>query len=124
MEIFREFTFDAAHRLPNVPPEHKCFRLHGHTYFLTIYIEDLIDEQMGWVIDFGEIKNKTGPILDQLDHHYLNEVEGLENPTVENIAQWLWIRLKPLLPGLSRVALREGHRSGCEYKGSDSPIHK
>lgn len=117
MEIFREFTFDAAHRLPNVPPEHKCFRLHGHTYSLTLYIENNIDEKMGWVIDFGEIKDQASPILEQLDHHYLNEVEGLENPTVENIAQWLWIRLKPLLPGLSHIGLREGRNSGCEYRG-------
>jgi len=117
MEIFKEFTFDAAHRLPNVPPEHKCFRLHGHTYSLTLYLAGPLDEQ-GWVMDFGKIKAKASPILDQLDHHYLNEVAGLENPTAENIAQWLWIRLKPVLPNLSRIMLREGHHSGCEYRGS------
>lgn len=117
MEIFKEFTFDAAHRLPNVPEGHKCSRLHGHTFRIGIYVAGPVEAQSGWVIDFGDIKKTFEPILDSLDHHYLNEIEGLENPTSENIAQWVWKRLKPILPILSKVSVYETPTSGCLYAG-------
>ena len=117
MEIFREFTFDAAHRLDNLPPGHKCSRLHGHTYRLVIYVTGPIDPEKGWIIDFAEIKHATQEVIASLDHHLLNEVPGLEQPTTERIAMWIWVRLKPALPGLSRLTLWENANSGCEYAG-------
>lgn len=117
MEIFKEFSFDAAHRLPEVPPTHKCARLHGHTYYVTIFVQGPVGEQSGWIMDFAEIKTAFKPILEQLDHYYLNEIEGLENPTAENIARWIWQRLKPTLPALSKIMIKETCTSGCVYSG-------
>lgn len=119
MEIFKEFTFEAAHRLPNTPEGHKCARLHGHSFRVGLFIEGPLDPHRGWVLDFAEVKAVFKPLLDQLDHFYLNDIEGLENPTSENIARWIWKRLKPELPGLSRVELRETCTAGCVYRGGD-----
>ena len=119
MDIFKEFTFEAAHRLPNVPPGHKCARLHGHSFRAEIHVRGGVDPALGWVMDFADIKSAFQPFYDQLDHHYLNEVEGLENPTSENLARWIWARLVPLLPGLSRVVVRETCTSGCVYTGPE-----
>ncbi|ONI83408.1 6-carboxytetrahydropterin synthase QueD [Saccharothrix sp. ALI-22-I] len=117
MEIFREFTFEAAHRLPEVPEGHKCARLHGHSYRVTVHVEGPVDERAGWVMDFGDLKTAFKPLEEQLDHHYLNEVEGLENPTSENLAVWIWDCLSPELPTLSAVTVRETCTSGCTYRG-------
>lgn len=117
MEICKTFSFEAAHRLPNVPAGHKCSRLHGHSFHLKVYVAGEPGQQSGWVVDFGEIKTAVRPILEQLDHHYLNEVAGLENPTSENLARWIWGRLKPGLPGLSKLVVQETCTSGCEYGG-------
>lgn len=115
MEIYKEFRFEAAHRLPNLPEGHKCRRLHGHSYRVRLYVRGPLQEPSGWVIDFGEIKAAFAPYLEQLDHHYLNEVEGLENPTSEVLARWIWDRLKPALPALSKVEVMETCTSGCLY---------
>lgn len=117
MEIFKEFTFEAAHRLPNLPPEHKCSRLHGHSFRVRICVSGPVGEQSGWVMDFGEIKAVCQPVIDELDHRYLNEIEGLENPTSERIAEWLWRRIRPRLPQLSAIEVRETCTSGCRYRG-------
>lgn len=117
MEIFREFTFDAAHRLGNLPDGHKCARLHGHTYRLTVHLDGPIDPDMGWVVDFAEIKRITNDVIAPLDHHYLNDVEGLQQPTTEHIAIWIWDRLKPQLPLLNKIVLWENANSGCTYAG-------
>jgi 6-pyruvoyltetrahydropterin/6-carboxytetrahydropterin synthase len=117
LKIFKEFTFEAAHRLPNVPSGHKCFRLHGHSFALRISVEGEVGAESGWVIDFSDISNAFEPILKQLDHYYLNEIEGLENPTSENVARWIWERLQPGLPQLSEVEIRETCTSGCSYQG-------
>jgi 6-pyruvoyltetrahydropterin/6-carboxytetrahydropterin synthase len=119
MEIFKEFSFDAAHRLPHVPEGHKCARLHGHTYHVTIVVAGAVGAHSGWVMDFGEIKKAFKPLLNQLDHYYLNDIAGLENPTAENIARWIWIRLKPTLPGLSKIIIKETCTSGCIYRGTE-----
>jgi 6-pyruvoyltetrahydropterin/6-carboxytetrahydropterin synthase len=119
MEIFKEFSFDAAHRLPHVGEGHKCARLHGHTYKVTIFVVGAVGENSGWVMDFGEIKKAFKPILNQLDHYYLNDIDGLDNPTAENIARWIWQRLKPDLPALSKILIKETCTSGCIYEGSD-----
>ncbi|MEV0731901.1 6-carboxytetrahydropterin synthase QueD [Polymorphospora sp. NPDC050346] len=116
MEIFREFTFEAAHRLPNVPEGHKCARLHGHSYRVQVHVTGEVDPQAGWLMDFGDLKEAFQPLHAQLDHHYLNEVAGLENPTSEVLARWIWDRLIDLLP-LSAVMVRETCTSGCIYRG-------
>jgi 6-pyruvoyl tetrahydropterin synthase/QueD family protein len=119
-EIFKEFTFEAAHRLPHVPEGHKCGRLHGHSFRVEIHIGGPVEPESGWLMDFAEVKYHFEPLYRQLDHNYLNEIEGLENPTSENIACWIWQRLKPILPQLSRVVVRETCTSGCIYAGSTS----
>lgn len=117
MEIFKEFTFEAAHRLPYVPEDHKCARLHGHSFQVAIYVAGVVGRETGWVIDFSEIKQAFQPLYDQLDHHYLNEVDGLYNPTSENIARWIWQQLHCGLSGLSQILVRETCTSGAIYRG-------
>ncbi len=117
MEIFKSFTFEAAHMLPNVADDHKCKRLHGHSFHTTIYVDGPLDKTSGWVMDFNDIKQAFGPIHEALDHRYLNNVVGLDNPTSENIARWIWTRLQSRLPLLSKVEVRETCTSGCIYKG-------
>ncbi|GAA3283975.1 6-carboxytetrahydropterin synthase QueD [Dactylosporangium vinaceum] len=116
MEIYREFTFEAAHRLPQVPEGHKCARLHGHSYRVQVHVVGAVYPTSGWVMDFGDIKKAFQPLHDQLDHYYLNEVPGLENPTSENLARWVWQRLIDQLP-LSAITVRETCTSGCVYRG-------
>jgi 6-pyruvoyltetrahydropterin/6-carboxytetrahydropterin synthase len=117
MEIFKKFTFEAAHWLPNVPEGHKCRRLHGHSYTVIIYLEGLPDDHSGWLIDFGDMKAAFEPTIEKLDHHYLNEIKGLENPTSENLARWIWKEIKPSLPALSKVVIQETCNAGCIYTG-------
>ncbi|MBK8284672.1 MAG: 6-carboxytetrahydropterin synthase QueD [Ahniella sp.] len=119
MNLFKSFHIEAAHRLPHVPPGHKCARLHGHSFEVEIHVEGPVDPKTGWVIDFADIKVAFKPFYDQLDHHYLNDIEGLDNPTSENLARWIWQRLKPVLPLLSEVVVRETCTSGCRYNGAD-----
>ena len=119
MEVFREFTFEAAHRLPNVPEGHKCARLHGHSFHVTVHVSGPIGAQSGWVIDFADIKAAFQPVYDALDHRDLNEIAGLENPTSEVLAQWIWERLAPTLPGLSKIVVQETCTSGCVYEGRE-----
>jgi 6-pyruvoyltetrahydropterin/6-carboxytetrahydropterin synthase len=117
MEIFKEFTFEAAHRLPHVRPDHKCARLHGHSFRVEVHVRGEVNPQMGWVLDFADISEAFRPLRDQLDHYYLNDIEGLSNPTSEVLAAWLWSRLQPELPLLSKVVVRETCTSGCVYVG-------
>jgi 6-pyruvoyltetrahydropterin/6-carboxytetrahydropterin synthase len=119
VEIFKEFTFEAAHRLPNVPAGHKCSRLHGHSYRVELHVRGPIGERSGWIMDFADLTEAFNPLRAQLDHYYLNEVEGLENPTSENLARWIWKRLRPTLPQLHQVMVRETCTSGCIYQGED-----
>ncbi|WP_068713576.1 6-carboxytetrahydropterin synthase QueD [Vibrio tritonius] len=116
-ELYKEFMFEAAHFLPNVPEGHKCGRLHGHSWLIRLYIYGEVDAHTGFVQDFGEIKQIFAPIYDQLDHHYLNEIPGLENPTSEVLAKWVFDKLKPLLPLLSKVEIKETCTAGCIYSG-------
>ncbi|HSK78942.1 MAG TPA: 6-carboxytetrahydropterin synthase QueD [Thermoanaerobaculia bacterium] len=119
MEIYKEFSFEAAHLLPNVPPGHKCGRLHGHSFRVELRLRGTVDEHMGWFRDFADVKSAFKPLEDQLDHHFLNDIPGLENPTSENIARWIWKHLKPELPDLYRVIVRETCTAGCIYDGED-----
>ncbi|MDF1504129.1 6-carboxytetrahydropterin synthase QueD [Roseisolibacter sp. H3M3-2] len=117
MEIWREFTFEAAHRLPHVPEGHKCARLHGHSFRVAVHVRGPLDPTLGWVMDFADLKAAWRPLDDALDHRYLNDIPGLENPTSEVLARWIWQRLTPVLPGLSEVVVRETCTSGCRYRG-------
>lgn len=117
MEIYKSFTFEAAHRLPNVPADHKCGRLHGHSYQISVHVEGLVGAESGWVMDFAAIGDVSRPIFEQLDHRYLNDIPGLENPTSENLARWIWQRMQPSIPGLNQIAVRETCTSGCIYRG-------
>ena len=119
MQIYKEFSFEAAHQLPNVPAEHKCARLHGHSFKVKITVEGELEKDSGWVMDYADISKAFKPILKQLDHFYLNEIEGLDNPTSENIARWIWNRLKSELPALYTIEIKETCTSGCIYKGKD-----
>lgn len=117
MEIFKAFTIEAAHRLPNVPEGHKCARLHGHSFRIELHVRGDIDPELGWVMDFADLKAAFRPLFDQLDHHYLNDIAGLDNPTSERLAQWIWERLKPAVPLLATVVVHETCTSGCRYEG-------
>ncbi|MCR6664402.1 MAG: 6-carboxytetrahydropterin synthase QueD [Luteimonas sp.] len=117
MDIFKVFTLEAAHRLPNVPPGHKCARLHGHSFRVEIHVSGEPGEDTGWVMDFADIKAAFKPLYEQLDHHYLNDIPGLDNPTSERLAAWIWDRLKPALPLLSAIVVHETCTSGCRYAG-------
>ena len=115
--IFKDFRFEAAHYLPYVPAEHKCRRLHGHSFLIRIEVEGIIEKKTGWLIDYSDIKLIFKPIYNQLDHNVLNDIPGLENPTSEILAQWIWIHLKPKLPILRSIVIKETCTSGCIYKG-------
>jgi 6-pyruvoyltetrahydropterin/6-carboxytetrahydropterin synthase len=116
-EIWRTFTFDAAHYLPKVPAGHKCAGMHGHTYTVEIRLRAVVDPVTGWVCDFGDIKDAFRPLELQLDHKVLNEVTGLDNPTSELLTQWLWERLQAVLPSLNSVSVSETPTSGAVYRG-------
>jgi 6-pyruvoyltetrahydropterin/6-carboxytetrahydropterin synthase len=118
-EIVKTFRFEAAHSLVRAPLGHKCRQLHGHSYRVDVHLAGPVDPQAGWVMDFGEIVKATEPVLRQLDHHTLNDVPGLENPTSELLAKFLWDRLRPALPGLSAVTVWESDTSRCVYRGEE-----
>jgi 6-pyruvoyltetrahydropterin/6-carboxytetrahydropterin synthase len=117
MEIYKVFSIEAAHLLPNVPSGHKCRRLHGHSFRVEIHVNGDMGQESGWVMDFAQIGDAFQPIFVQLDHNYLNEVEGLSNPTSENLAKWIWQRLQPSLKELNKVVIQETCTSGCIYDG-------
>ncbi len=117
VRLVHEFRFEAAHRLPKVPPGHKCQRLHGHSFKVEVGIAGPVNEETGWFIDFGELYAIWQPLHDVLDHNYLNEIPGLENPTSEVLARWIWDKMKPKLPSLDQVTLFETCDARCEYRG-------
>ena len=119
LEVFAEFRFEAAHQLPGVPADHMCARLHGHSYAVRVSVIGHIEPATGWVIDYGAITAAMDPLRAQLDHRCLNDISGLENPTSENLAMWLWQHLRPALPGLHAVEVREMPGLGCIYRGQD-----
>lgn len=118
MKISQAFKFEAAHRLPAVPETHRCHRMHGHSYRFELVLDGLVDARTGFVVDFFDIETAVGPLLRNLDHHCLNDVQGLENPTAENIAIWIWVRVKGGLPQLSTVKVYETADCWAEYNGN------
>jgi len=117
MELRKTFQIEAAHRLPNVPVGHKCARLHGHSWRIEVAIEGPVGEHTGWVMDYADLKAAFQPVHDRIDHHYLNDIPGLENPTSERLAVWIWNELKPRLPLLSELVIAETCTSQCIYRG-------
>ena len=118
VRLSKTFHFEAAHDLPTFPDGHKCRRLHGHSFRFDVIVEGEVDPSKGYLIDYGDIKIAADPIVKRLDHYYLNEIQGLSNPTSENLAKWLWERLKPVLSQLSAVVVHETCTSTCEYRGN------
>ena len=118
-EIFKEFTFEAAHHLAvNVADGHRYSRLHGHSFQVQVSLKGEADEKKNWVCDFDEIAQRIDELRAELDHHYLNEIVGLEVPTLENISRWIWNRLDNQLPGLDRIVVRRGScGEGCVFHG-------
>jgi len=117
VELTKEFHFEAAHSLPQVPAGHKCARLHGHSFRVEVMVRGPVNPRTGWLMDFGDLKAKFGPLEEQLDHRFLNEVPGLENSTSEHIARWIWQRLKPEVPELAQITVHETCTSKCVYRG-------
>ena len=118
MDIFRVFQVEAAHYLPNVPRGHKCGRMHGHSFRIEVHVSGEPGAESGWVLDFADLKRAFQPLFEQLDHRCLNDIEGLDNPTSEHLARWIWVRLAPTLTGLSKVVVQETCTAGCIYRGS------
>ena len=117
-ELRKTFLFEAAHRLPHLPPEHKCSRLHGHSFAVDVVVRGPLQQPQGWVMDFGDLSAACKPVIDgSLDHRYLNDIEGLENPTSEVLSAWLWQELAPRLPLLYAIEVRETCTTGCIYRG-------
>jgi len=117
VEIVKEYRFEAAHLLTKVPPYHKCSRLHGHSFRFEVRLTGIVDGEYGWLMDFGDISSVVRPLVDILDHNYLNDIEGLENPTSEIIAMWLWDRIKPSLQNLKEIVVHETCTARCVYRG-------
>jgi 6-pyruvoyltetrahydropterin/6-carboxytetrahydropterin synthase len=117
MEIYNRFHLESARRLPHLPADHPCSRVHGHSFRVEVHVAGPLDQQLGWILDFAEVEAAWAPVKAALDHRYLNEVPGLENPTSEHMAVWIWEKLQPALPGLSKIVVQETAASGCIYTG-------
>jgi 6-pyruvoyltetrahydropterin/6-carboxytetrahydropterin synthase len=115
--LTKDFTFEAAQTLPNVPAGHKCGRMHGHSFKVEVSIEGEVDPGLGWIYDHSRISRAMEPLLEMMDHAYLNDIEGLENPTIENMAAWLWRRLEAECPGLCEIVIHETPTARCVYRG-------
>jgi len=117
VRLSKSFRFEAAHDLPTFPKGHKCRRLHGHSFRFDVIVEGEVNSALGYLMDYGDIRHVVDPIVKQLDHYYLNDIEGLENSTSEMVARWLWQHIKPGLPLLSAIIVYETCTSSCEYRG-------
>jgi 6-pyruvoyltetrahydropterin/6-carboxytetrahydropterin synthase len=117
VEIAKIFTFEAAHQLPGLPEGHKCGRIHGHSFRVEVHVAGDVDEKQGWLFDHALISRAMEPLIKQLDHNLLNEVEGLKSPTIEHIAHWFWVKLKSTFPGLSKIVIHETAQASCTYEG-------
>jgi 6-pyruvoyltetrahydropterin/6-carboxytetrahydropterin synthase len=115
--LTKDFTFEAAQTLPNAPQGHKCRRVHGHSFKVEVSVEGRVDPKTGWVYDHADISAAMKPLLRMLDHTYLNDIEGLENPTIEKMAEWFWQKLESQCPGLCEVVVHETPTARCVYRG-------
>ncbi|MDA0974861.1 MAG: 6-carboxytetrahydropterin synthase QueD [Phycisphaerales bacterium] len=117
VRLAKTFSFEAAHFLPTFPEGHKCRRLHGHSFRLEVLVAGEVDPAKGYLIDYGDLKRLVGPIVDELDHRCLNDLDGLENPTSEMIAAWIWRRIESLVPNLDTIVVHETCTARCEFRG-------
>lgn len=117
VELYKEYRFESAHRLPRVPAGHKCARMHGHSFKVELTVAGEVDPDTGWFIDYAVLDEAWEPLYRVLDHNCLNEVPGLENPTSEVLSRWIWDRLRPKLPSLIAVTLFETADARCVYRG-------
>jgi 6-pyruvoyltetrahydropterin/6-carboxytetrahydropterin synthase len=117
IELRKTFQFEAAHLLPRLPKSHKCRRLHGHSFKVEVVVAGECDPKLDWLMDYADITAAFQPIWKKIDHHYLNEIPGLKNPTSENVAVWIWKKLKPKLPLLTEVVVAETCMARCVYRG-------
>ncbi len=117
MEVYKTFTIEAARKLPNLPDDHPCKNVHGHSFKITVTVSGNIQKTTGFVMDFGDIDNAFNPIHNLLDHSYLNDIDGLENPSSENLCSWIWNKLFKILPDLKQIEIKETELTGCIYKG-------
>jgi 6-pyruvoyltetrahydropterin/6-carboxytetrahydropterin synthase len=117
MELRKTFQFEAAHLLPLLPNTHKCRRLHGHSFQVEVVVAGDCDPRLGWVMDYADITKAFRPLWEELDHNYLDKIPGLKNPTSENVAIWIWRRLKPRLPLLVEIVVAETCTARCVYRG-------
>ena len=117
LNLVTSFTFEASHQLPHAPEHSKCRRLHGHSWKVEVHVAGAVDDETGWVMDYDDIKTACSPVYDALDHRHLNDIEGLENPTSEMIAVWIWERLTAEIPPLTRVVVHETCTARCAYSG-------
>jgi len=117
VRLTRDVTFEAAHHLPRAPEGHKCRRLHGHSFRVEVTVEGDVDPVTGWFLDYGVMRDAMDPLRQRLDHYCLNDIDGLENPTSEELCRWIWDRLRPKLPSLARIVVHETCEARCEYEG-------
>lgn len=117
IRLVKSFSFEAAHWLPTFPEGHKCRRMHGHSFKVEVVVEGDVAKEKGYLIDYGEITEAVEPVRLQLDHYCLNEIEGLENPTSEMLAVWIWDHLKEQLPMLDQIIVHETCSASCTYSG-------
>lgn len=120
VELKKEYRFEAAHRLPKVPPGHKCSRMHGHSYRIELHARGPVNPETGWLVDFAVLDDAWQPLHDRLDHNVLNDVPGLENSTCENLAEYVWRELRPRIPQLSGVTVWETADACCTYRGENA----
>ena len=114
-ELKQQFQIESARFLPNLPPEHPCSRMHGHSFKIILTLKGPLHPKLGWVCDYHEIEKVTKPILQELDHQTLNNVPGLENPTSEKLAVWLYEKIRVKLPLLTRISVQETASTECSY---------
>lgn len=117
VRLTKDYRFESAQTLPCVPDEHKCGKMHGHSFKVEITVEGEVNPETGWLYDHARISAAMNPLVDLLDHAYLNDVPGLQNPTIENMAAWFWQKLAPLLPGLAEIVIHETPTARCSYRG-------
>ena len=115
--LSKDFNFDAAQSIPLFPKGHKCRGVHGHSFLVTVSVTGEVDPVTGIFYDIALISQAMDPLVNELDHSYLNEIPGLENPTLELMAAWIWTRLAPQLMGLSEIIIHETPRARCVYRG-------
>ncbi len=138
LEISKDFEFEACHSLPHLPWQHKCHRLHGHSYKVRVTCAGEIDSVLGWVIDYADISKVVNTVIEAIDHTNidqlffvpprpeLNEMTGkpmapdlghkTKPSTAENLAIWFYKQLKPTLPSVVAIRIKETSTSEVIYR--------